>query len=157
MTHVPTRALGAWLCLHGAAALAAPVLVQQNEGYTSGTFSVSLPSPVDEGNALVVFMFWHHSSGSVSFSDSTGNTHAQSPVAVNSFGGPTSASVIQLFVAGGARGGPLTFTASTDAGTNAQVGLAVLEYAGLDPVSPLGRWPLSRRPMPRTAFLSRCK
>jgi hypothetical protein len=100
---------------------------------TGGSVSVTFKKPTTAGNLIVAYVVWDNA-GSVSVTDSAGDTFASAIGPTQATGDPSSA---QIFYAANIAGGPDTVTASFATGISARGVLYVHEYAGLDRSVPL--------------------
>lgn len=99
--------------------------------------AISLPIDVTAGNVLVAFAYWNRAAASMAVTDTLGLAWSSRPPQQ----GPTSCGDnlglgMQMFYASVATTGSTTVTATQSTGTDG-IGLFVVEYAGLDAVSPV--------------------
>jgi chitodextrinase len=100
---------------------------------SGGNVSVTLKKPTTAGNLIVAYVVWDNA-GSVSVTDSAGNTFASAIGPTQATGDTSSA---QIFYATNIAGGADTVTASFTTAISARGVLYVHEYAGLDRTAPL--------------------
>ena len=100
---------------------------------SGASVSVTFKKPTTAGNLIVAYVVWDNA-GSVSVTDSAGDTFASAIGPTQATGDPSSA---QIFYATNIGGGPDTVTASFATGISARGVLYVHEYAGLDRSAPL--------------------
>jgi glucose/arabinose dehydrogenase/PKD repeat protein len=119
------------------AAAATPVFQQANaREITSGTVnSVAFTNANTAGNLIVVYAVWGNT-GSVTLSDTAGNTYVSVQAATT--WGRTSSWRAQVFYAKNVAGGANTVTGTFSSSVSGSFGgIYVHEYAGMDKVSPL--------------------
>jgi chitodextrinase len=100
---------------------------------SGGSVSVSFKKPTTAGNLIVAYVVWD-GAGSVSVTDSAGNTFASAIGPTQATGDTSSA---QIFYATNIAGGPDAVTATFTTAISARGVLYVHEYAGLDRTAPL--------------------
>jgi chitodextrinase len=102
---------------------------------TSGTsVSVTLPRPTTAGNLIVAYVVWDNTGGA-SVADSAGNAYASAVGPTRPVGDSTAA---QVFYARNIAGGPTAVTVTFATPITTRGALFLHEYAGLDPVAPVG-------------------
>src|SRR5262245_7930316 len=103
-------------------------------GITSGgSVAVSFRRPNTTGNLIVAFVVWDNG-GAVTLTDTLGNAYVSAIGPTQASGDPSSA---QIFYAGSIAGGTNTVTATFATAITARAVLHVVEYSGLDRMSPL--------------------
>ena len=120
-----------------AAPPATPTFQQANaREITSGTVnSVPFPNSNAAGNLIVVYAVWGNT-GSVTLSDTAGNTYVSAQAATT--WGSGNGSRAQVFYAKNVAGGANTVTGTFSSSVSGSFGgIYVHEYAGMDKVSPL--------------------
>src|SRR5215218_1891029 len=128
-------ALGGMLALARAqAATSAFVQGRANEISSGTTNSLAFDSANTAGNLIVVYVVWSNR-GSVTLSDSGGNTYAA--VAPDSRWGSGNAWRSQVFYAKNIAGGANTVTASFGSSITSFGQIYIHEYSGLDRTNPL--------------------